>query len=376
MKMSKNNEEPYTSNNSILCYSFNQNASCFCVGTEKGFTIYKSFPLNDYYIRELEGGVGLIAMFNNSNIIGLVGGGKRPFASLNKLIIWNDATSKVVCEIIIDTKIRNVKIKESFIAIISKKQIKIYYYDSLKNIINYKNIDTINTLENPNGIFGLNLEPKITIISYLSNNVGEIIIKNYGKTKNIKNSEKIKSTTKTISAHQSEITNMSLNYKGDLLASCSEKGTIIRIYSTEDGDLLKELRRGTDYAEIYSLNFDLSSQFLICSSSKGTVHIFNIKENNSGIKNQKSFLSSIGSYLKIQNDYLKNEWSFSQFHIDAKCKHIVNFINYKDNNLFVVLTENGIYYRASFDLFKGGECTIKQKKDYFNTDSDDFDFQN
>lgn len=367
--MSKNIEESYSSNNKILCYSFNQNGSCFCVGTEKGFTIYKSYPLIDYYIRELEGGIGIIAMFNNSNIIGLVGGGRHPFASLNKLIIWNDATSKVVCEITVDEKIRNVKVKDSLIAIITKKKIKIYYYDSLENIINYKNIDTINTPNNPNGLFGLNLDPKLTIVSYLSNTVGEISVKDYGKIKNV---DKIKSTTTTISAHQSEITNMSLNNKGDLLASCSEKGTIIRLFSTETGNLLKELRRGNSLAEIYSINFDSNSKFLICSSSQGTVHIFNVKDSNTGIKNQKSFLSSIGSYLSIKNDYLKNEWSFAQYHINYKGKNIVDFIS--EDNDFAVLTENGIYHRACFDSYKGGECTQIQKKDYFNLETDDFDF--
>lgn len=361
-------ENSYTSNNNILCYSFNQNASCFCVGTEKGFTIYKSFPLNDYYTRDLGGGIGLISMFNNTNLIALVGGGKRPYSPLNKLTIWNDATSKILCEIIVDDKIRNVKIKDSVIAIICKKVIKLYYYKSLENILNYKIFDTIETLNNPSGLFGLNLDPKITIVAYLTKNIGEIKIKDYGKIKNV---DEINSTTKKISAHQSEITNMSLNYNGDLLASCSEKGTIIRLFSTKEGTLLKEFRRGTDFAEIYSLNFDLNSQFLICSSSKGTIHIFNVKENK-GVKNPKSFLSSLGSYLNIQNDYLKNEWSFSQYHIDFKGKNIANFVN--NNNNFVVLTDNGTYFRSSFDISSGGECETLQKRNYFYLETDDNDF--
>ena len=356
-----------TYNKDFLYIGFNQDSSCFCIGTEKGFTIYKSSPLNDFYIRDMKGGIGFICMFENSNILGLVGGGKRPLAALNKLIIWNDATSKILFEIEVDSRILNVKIKKSLIAIIQKKKIKIYFYDSLENLFNYKNIDTIATPENKNGLFGLNLDPSKNIISYLSKNTGEIIIKIYD---DLKKDKEINNKIKKISAHQSEITYMTLNYNGEILATCSEKGTIIRLFSINTGKLIKELRRGTDYAEIYSLNFDKSSNYLICGSSKGTIHIFNVKENK-GVKNPKSFLSSLGSYLNIQNEYLQNEWSFSQYHIEVKSKYLVNFV---DENSFVIITEDGIYYRCKFNPSTGGECTTLQQKNFPFMDLNDDDF--
>ena len=172
-------ERSLTNISRMLCFSFNQNCSCFCIGTEHGFVIYKSYPLNDYYRRELNGGIGHIAMFNNSNIIGLVGGGKRPFSSLNKLVIWNDANSKVVLEITVDFKIIDIKVKNSLIAIIGKKKIKIYYYDSLEDIMNYKEIDDIATPNNENSIFSMNLDHTKNIIAYLTKNIGEIMVKTY-----------------------------------------------------------------------------------------------------------------------------------------------------------------------------------------------------
>jgi WD40 repeat protein len=44
------------------------------------------------------------------------------------------------------------------------------------------------------------------------------------------------------------------------------------------GDLLQELRRGADKAEIYSIAFNQNSAMLACTSDKGTVHIFKLKE--------------------------------------------------------------------------------------------------
>jgi len=52
---------------------------------------------------------------------------------------------------------------------------------------------------------------------------------------------------------------MALNFSGSLLATASDKGTLIRIFSTEDGTPLQEVRRGTDKAEIFSLTFDKMS---------------------------------------------------------------------------------------------------------------------
>lgn len=69
---------------------------------------------------------------------------------------------------------------------------------------------------------------------------------------------------------------MTLNYNGSLLATASDKGTLIRIFETEEGAPLQEVRRGSDKAEIYSITFDKSSRWIACSSDKGTIHIFTV----------------------------------------------------------------------------------------------------
>ena len=61
-----------------------------------------------------------------------------------------------------------------------------------------------------------------------------------------------------------------------MLATSSDKGTLIRIFSTDDGTALQEVRRGSDKAEIYCISFDKNANWIACSSDKGTIHIFKI----------------------------------------------------------------------------------------------------
>ena len=53
-------------------------------------------------------------------------------------------------------------------------------------------------------------------------------------------------------------------------------GTLIRVWETETGEMVKEFRRGADKAEIHCIAFNAASTALCVSSDKGTVHIFSL----------------------------------------------------------------------------------------------------
>lgn len=59
----------------------------------------------------MEGGIGMIQMLNKSNILALVGGGKNPKFSLNKVILWDDQQGRVISELRFGSNVKNIKLK-------------------------------------------------------------------------------------------------------------------------------------------------------------------------------------------------------------------------------------------------------------------------
>ena len=92
-----------------------------------------------------------------------------------------------------------------------------------------------------------------------------------------------------IQAHKSPISFLSINSTGTMLATASDKGTVIRVWSIPGAEKLYQFRRGTREARIYSMNFNAMSTLLAVSSAHDTVHIFKLgSSKSSGSSNGKS----------------------------------------------------------------------------------------
>ena len=357
-------EKSQNENTSMLYVTFNQDSSCFAIGTETGFSIYNSFPFKDSFQRDMNGGIGIIEMLNRCNILALVGGGKNPKYAQNKVVIWDDHQSKVISELRFISYVKNVKLKRDKIFVVCDQKIFIFAF------ISFDILDTLETFDNPKGIIAVSTDSSTCIVAYPGKSMGSVNIKNYDTGKE-----------STINAHQNMLSCISLSSNGSLLATASEKGTLIRVYNTSDGTLLKELRRGTENAEIYSIAFEPSGKFIACSSDRKTIHIFILgadgqnptangnkgqnvgpaKEEQEEPKNHKSVLGKITNFFGVQKSYFNSEWSFAQFRINDT-KAICSF---GPDNSIIVISSEGKYYQAEYDPKNGGECTKIQEKDIF-----------
>ena len=369
----------------ILHISFNQDGSCFCLGTKKGFFVYNTSPLKLLSFREFNEGINIVEMLKKTNILALVEESDKDTDLLNnKLIIWDDHQNKRISELKLDSEILNVKIKLDKI-IVSTNNNYLYLIEITTLEIN----SVFQMYENSNGLFAVSMDDKILVVAFPYKYTGYVKIKKFNSKENIP----------SINAHDSNISFLSLSNDGNLLATSSERGTLIRIFSTFNGEMIQELRRGAKTAQIYYITFDMNNKFLACSSSSGTVHIFSIynsikylkekgiidgKSNNldkkesvdltinpdkiEEPKNQKSFIGSIINVLKIGISYFESEWSFVQFRLpkSEKEKAIVSFGQFE--NSISVLTKSGNLYKASFEPSLGGECHDIIEKNLFQQD--------
>lgn len=142
-------------------------------------------------------------------------------------------------------------------------EMKIYVY----NFQNLKLIEVIETCQNLKGVCAVSPSKDVCVLAAPDKKLGSIRIVHFDKG----------SKTLQIDAHQTAISAIALNTEGTLLASSSDKGTLVRLWDTENGAQLQELRRGTDPAGVYCISFDPSSKYISCSSDKGTIHIFAVR---------------------------------------------------------------------------------------------------
>ena len=377
--------------NEILYINFNQDGTCIAVGTETGFKIINISPFLDLYYKDLNGGIGIIEMLYKTNILALVGGGKNPKFKLNELIIWDEEKDAQICKITTKYKILNTKIRENKIFIANKSQILVFDFNTL---------NLIETLETKNIRGLISLCYKEDIVAYPDiQHEGTVKIKNYDTNKE-----------DTLKAHKTPLNCIQLNQDGTMIGTCSLKGTLIRVYNIANKQLIREVRRGAESANVNCISFDISQKYFIVVSDRKTIHLFflinnnntnnitnnsenqissdiektesadkiekieveevnnNNGNNNNSInninneenKNRKSIFEGMSNFLGVGKRYFGSEWSFARMKINIS-KSIAIF---KPDNCIIIVTYEGKFYQASFDPINGGEC-IKIQEEKF-----------
>lgn len=204
-------------------------------------------------------------------------------------------------------------------------------------------VGTIDTPNNKRGLFGISYDDSRRLIAFPDSKQGFIKLRDIDKQKSQK-----------IDAHKHPVQCIGMDYKGKFIASSSTKGTIIRIFKTDDLTCTQELRRGLDNAMILSLNFNLQGNLLGCSSDSGTVHIFKIDDYDiASLDQNQSLISGMSSgsetrsgkkekgnkkrltFLRKAIPYFKSEWSNTSLKVREQIV-IVDFSSNSENVLIYV----------------------------------------
>ncbi|KAI9679480.1 MAG: autophagy protein [Caeruleum heppii] len=255
--------------------TFNQDYSCLAVGTSHGFRIYYTDPFAKCFSSS-EGNIALLEMLFSTSLVAFV-------LSPRRLQIKNTKRETTICGLTFPSSILSVRLNRKRLAVVLEEQI--YLYD----ISNMKLLYTIETSPNSQAICSLApssdscylafpLPKKASSTSfappshappsspYIAPTSGEVLIFDALKLEAVN----------VVEAHRSPLSCIALNSDGTLLATASDKGTIIRVFSVPRAKKLYQFRRGSMPATIYSMSFNLNSTLLCVSSATETVHIFRL----------------------------------------------------------------------------------------------------
>ncbi|KAG6856322.1 hypothetical protein H0H87_005523 [Tephrocybe sp. NHM501043] len=230
-----------------------------------------------------DGARGIVEMLFCTSLIALVGAADQPQSSPRKLQIVNTKRQSMICELLFPSSILAVKLNRKTLVIVL--EVEIYIYD----ISNMRLLHVIETTKNPDAICALSPSADSSYLAYPSpvpsptsplapstssqpppsssqQQTGDVLL---FSTRSL-------TVANVIQAHKAPISFLSINSTGSLLATASDKGTVIRVWSIPGAEKLYQFRRGTREARIYSISFNLVSSLLAVSSAHDTVHIFKL----------------------------------------------------------------------------------------------------
>ncbi|KAH9874682.1 autophagy protein [Plenodomus lingam] len=267
--------------------TFNQDHSHLGVGTTNGYRIYTTDPFTKQS-ESREGDVSSLEMLFSTSLVALT-------LSPRVLRIQNTKRHSTICEMTFRTAILAMRLNRKRLVVVLESELYIY------DISNMQMLKTEKTSPNPNAICALSASSENNYIVYplptkaapatfqppshappksdhVAPTSGEVLI--YDATK--------MEAVNVIEAHNSPLSCIALNNDGTLLATASEKGTIIRVFSIPDAQKLYQFRRGSIPARIFSMSFNSTSTLLCVSSATETVHIFRLGDSNKGRSNSVS----------------------------------------------------------------------------------------
>ncbi|KAI5723218.1 hypothetical protein M8J76_003073 [Diaphorina citri] len=347
-----------TSNN-VYFVNFNQDCTSLSVGTKSGYRLFSlnSIDTLEQIYENSQEDVCIVERLFSSSLVAVVS-----LSSPRKLTVCHFKRGSEICNYSFSNTILAVKLNRKRLVVCLEESLYIH------NIRDMKVLHTIrDTPPNPNGICCLCVNSDNCYLAYPgSNSIGEV---------QIFDADNLHAKT-MIPAHDSPLAALAFNSSGSRLATASEKGTVIRVFSVPSGAKLFEFRRGVKRCvAISSLAFSASSAYLTCSSNTETVHVFQLEnqpkenamprqqseENNQGWMGYLSqAITASANYLPTQvTDVFNQGRAFATVHLPFQgMKNVCVVTSIQKMLRLLVASTDGFLYVYNLDPNEGGDCVL------------------
>ncbi|KAG7506021.1 WD repeat domain phosphoinositide-interacting 1-like isoform X2 [Solea senegalensis] len=352
---------------SFGCASFNQDSTSLAVGTKTGYKLFSLTMVEKLdCVHESESpDVYIVERLFSSSLVVVVS-----TAAPQRMNIYHFKKGTEICNYSYPNDILAVKLNRQRLVVCLEESIYIH------NIKDMKLLKTLlNTPSNPSGLCALSINHSNSYLAYPGSvTIGEIVVYDANNL----------NTVTMIPAHDSPVAALTFNASATKLASASERGTVIRVFSIPEGTRLFEFRRGMKrYVSIRSLSFSPDGQFLCASSNTETVHIFKLEQQApSGAEEAATWTAYVGKVFSAASSYLPAQVSgmmsqdraFATVHLlSSDQRNVCTLAMIQKLPRLLVATVSGQLFIYDVDPLDGGECVLVHKHRLFGVDDDDQD---
>ena len=214
------------------------------------------------------GPTALVEMLFSTSLVTVVPRPDAPeSARAQRLQIVNTKRQSTICELSFPAPICHVRLNRRRLVVALASAFFVY------DISNMKLLHTIDTAQDTHGLCALAPSSEQCFLAYAAPlatqgeaGAGSVVVYDLLTL----------GMACVVPAHRTRVACLAFNAAGTLLATASEKGTVVRVFSVPDGKLVSQFRRGSYPARILAMTFNAASTLLCVSSDTGTVHLFRL----------------------------------------------------------------------------------------------------
>ncbi|XP_039501125.2 WD repeat domain phosphoinositide-interacting protein 2 [Drosophila santomea] len=356
--------------------NFNQDFTSLSVLSPTGlrlFSITSQDKVEEIFAKDNTEQIRIVERLFNSSLVVLVTAQKP-----NCLKMLHFKKKQDICNCFYPSEILCVRMNRQRLIVCLAESIHIHDIRDMKILHSIENI-----APNEQGLCALSLNSHLAFP--VCQTSGELRIFNASKLR----------TGMTIRAHDTSLSALAFSPSGALLATASERGTVIRVFCVKNGQRVQEFRRGVSCVRIASLVFSGSGDFLCASSNTETVHVFKIdaravetvelkaiadvaaKSENSAKESVASaaaeessrpvatwggmFSKAVSSLLLPTqvSEVLAQDRSFATVQLaQGGLKHICALTRVQKEPRLLIACEDGFLYVHEFPADRGGLCKL------------------
>lgn len=342
--------DPAAGRDRVLCFGFNQDYSFFYTGSTVGFRVYRadSFELR---VERRVGPVCHFELFHKSNIFYYVLATEQ-----NKLLIWDDHLRRSIAELPFSSPIVLVRALRDLFIVALEKRMFVYDLNTLRvacalELVPIPHLASLVCLGNRRKIRNASDEPgprellpqledENIVVSPATTrgafrvNIFRTVIRpnpagagdHPGLSATMSVIEELQQLKPIVfEAHSNDLAYAALSFDGKLVATASQKGTVIRVFDTTTRDCAFVFRRGTEPARILGLQFSMTAHpdthfpHLLVGSNHGTLHLYQLAGEKTEKNRQEAPMLSPSSWIYPKSDKRYNIPLFSDNTVTMRC---------------------------------------------------------